>query len=311
MWRVTLHRLFTTRIPAALPRFRREKPSHEALQTALHNTIQEFLKPNSHLQPTEKQQACVSLLKEMKEMRLRNVEIAPMLQVFTRSEPSVKHWAEAYNTTRQMMVVAEEFFIEAERRLKDEFGKSVERDLMYEALQVYSGLGCAKLPLTSLQKQLMEVIDLKLTQTPERWSNKPSVFSLVLHTAAKTSYASERLRGMLYAGLPGVLRELETEGVFTSLGVVCSSASRLRLAKHQLQATIMPTVTRLQDKMQVKHLVNIVFYLSERSSYSREFFEKVMPKLEIAVQREGVRHFVEMLNATKSKLAAMEAQLPS
>lgn len=315
MWRVGLVKS-CTRLFSALPqavgsltRLRKGKSSTEALKSALHNTVQLFLKPDAQLSSFASQQACIMLLKEMKEMRHRE-QVASLLQAFASSEPDVKFWAEAYNTTRQMLAPAGDFFLLAEQKLLEALEKSEGCELVYEALQTYSGLGCAKIPLSRVQKQLAEVIDAKLVRVPERWS-KPSLFSLVLHTAAKISYASENLRSLLCTQLPTVLGQLETTGTYNSLGVVCSSACRLRLAKHHLEASVMQTVMRLQDKLHLKHVVNIAFYLSEKSYYNREFFLQVMPALEKAVEREGVEHFVVMLNATKAKLSVMEAQLPS
>lgn len=318
MWRVGLFqscaRLFgTTPLSQAVStvvQLRRDRSSAETIKAALTHTIQQFLQPDAQLNTLDSQQACVVLLKEMKEMRQKDQQVTSLLQAFASGEPDMKYWAEAYNTARQMLAPAADFFQLAERKLLEGLQRSGESELVFEALQTYSGLGCAKIPLSRLQKQLAEVVDAKLVRVPERWS-KPSLFSLVVHTAAKTSYASENLRSLLSSQLPAVLSELEATGVFHSLGVVCSSACRLRLPKHHLEVTVMQTVMRQQAKMHLKHVVNIVFYLSEKSYYSREFFQKVMPALEKAVEREGVAHFAVMLNATKSKLAVMEAQLPS
>ena len=289
---------------------RKNRASSMAVNDALAHTLQQFLHPAAQLNTPDSQQACITLLKEMKETRQKDQQVTSLLQAFMSGAPDVKHLAEAYHLARQMLTPTVEFFPLAERRLLKDLQNSRESELMYEALKVYSGLGCAKLPISSVQKKLADVIDGKLVRVPDSWS-KCSLFCLVIHTAAKISYASESLRSLLSSQLPAELRELEASGTFHTLGVVCSSACRLRLPKHHLEATVMPAVVRLQDELYVKHVVNIVFYLSEKSYYNREFFQKVMPALDKAVEREGVPHFAVMLNATRSKLAVMEAQLPS
>ena len=161
MWRVGLRLFSVLPLPQAVGAFaqlRRGRNSAETLNTALNSTIQQFLSPNAQLHTFDNQQACISLLKEMKEMR-RSHQVTALLQAFTSGKPDVTHWAEAYNTARQMLVPVGDFFLLAEQNLLESLVKSEANELVYEALQTYSGLGCAKVPLSKQQKQLAEAID--------------------------------------------------------------------------------------------------------------------------------------------------------
>ena len=267
--------------------------------------VAEFQKANTEMTTIEGQTSCLELLKKLKQMRVQDKSlVSDLLVTMLKGNAGINILAPTYNIGRQMLIPSPAFYPPAESQFLSVLSGNPSL-YFYEITQVMSGLGNVPMPLSPTQKALIALSGNYYLTHPQS-IKKIKIYAIVIHTLAKVSYGSPDLIALLMEGLPSTIEALVAERNGHSLGVVLSSACRLKPNRDLVDKVVKPVVQQHRQDIGVKHLVNIMFYLSEKVYYSEQFFAEVMPEVEERVRTEGVSHFEVMLGATKGKLKAIE-----
>jgi hypothetical protein len=284
-------------ISRAVAHLRVNQSAPAVMSAALETATREFRLLDQRLRTKDGMNSCRYLLNEI---RLLECDKPPLLQTLTpimhHCAPDLKVLSFGYFMLRKAGCRSEEFFMWAEELLLAETANASVSKLK-DLLQVLSGISCIQGPLSALQKQILAHID-KILCTHSQQLNKQDIYCSAMHSFAKAGFLSTNLKQQLEDRLHPIIYQVAKYPDKAMLGVICSSACRIKLNSPLIRSAIFPAVVRNLYSIPEKHLINLLFYMAEPDIFDRNLFERIQKAISTNVPN---RHLNDMLQNAKQR----------
>lgn len=273
------------------------RASPTVITAALQTATREFCLLDQRIRTKDGMNSCRYLLNEIRLLGYNDpVLLKTIAPAVHNCVPDVKVLSFCYFTLRKAQCDSEEFFLWAEEQLLAETAHATVGKLK-DLVQVLSGISCTRGSLSVLQKQILKNIDKTLCIHPQCLNSEENYCS-ALHSFAKAGTFSSNLKQLLETRLPPMLAQVARHPEKRLLGVIISSACRMKLDTQLLCNAVFPILLQNLNTLSPKHLISVLFYTAEPGLYDSALHEKVRGTLPYDLRNQ---HLSDMLKDAKHR----------